>query len=139
GEVDQFVNQTGCNFVAVVGAAGIPQSFASQAAIGEVVQFAGVCDSVGVVLKEAVEGGLALPQVEKASSIDGAHHAVRVHAIEGLRGAINVGDIGERGDSEPHLQIPGVGKLGAISPGAALNLSTHDNFGRGDDVVAGAA
>jgi len=138
-EVDQFLNMADCNFVAIIGTAGIPESLTSKAAIGKIPQIARVCDRGCVVLKKAVEGGLALSQIEKTTSIDGAHHAFRMHAIEGLRDAIDIGDVGKRGDPKPHLQIAGVWKLGAIPTGGALNLSTDNDLGRGDDVIACAA
>ena len=63
-------------------------------------------------------------------------HVERVLAVIGLVDADEIADIGHRRGAHPHLEIAGVGQIGAVAANGAQHRGAHHHLGRGHHIIA---
>ncbi len=140
-EGDQLVHRervVASDEIAVDGPARSPERLARERLRRQSPQLVCSLELVRGGREERVPGLAALQQVAH-HGIGAAQHAVGVYAIDRLRRATDVRDIGAGGDPQPHVQVAGVGARRVVAAGRSLHGRPHDDLRRGDAVVRRAA
>ena len=76
---------------------------------------------VAAVGEEGVEGRLAVAEVDQRVGEAAAQHAPRVHPVDRLGHALDVGDVGHGGDAQPHLEVARVGQRRLVAADGAVD------------------